>query len=138
MVNDAVDEAGDKIPAATDRALSDLARLNLDKDAAAKVAARRRAHPFASLERMLDARMSSESPSCAGERRGAANVRGRRSSACDPARRDLANLHAPPHAQRGELSPPSAGTSSRATSTSPRVLPATSLAGRWFAARRLG
>ena len=62
MVNAAVDEAGDKVLAAmTDRALSDLARLNLDKDAAAKTAGGDAPNPFAALERMLDARMSSES-----------------------------------------------------------------------------
>lgn len=82
MVNDAVDEAGDKMLAATDRALSDLARLNLDKDAAAKAAAGDAPNPFASLERMLDARMSSESPSSrGGSLRGAANFPRRGSSA---------------------------------------------------------
>ena len=50
----------------TDRALSDLARLNLDKDAAAKTAGGDAPNPFAALERMLDARMSSESPSPRG------------------------------------------------------------------------
>lgn len=87
MVNAAVDEAGDKVLAAmTDRALSDLARLNLDKDAAAKTAGGDAPNPFAALERMLDARMSSESPSSRGaSHRGGANFP-RRGSSADLAR----------------------------------------------------
>ena len=87
MVNAAVEEAGDKVLAAmTDRALSDLARLNLDKDAAAKTAGGDAPNPFAALERMLDARMSSESPSSRGaSHRGGANFP-RRGSSADLAR----------------------------------------------------
>ena len=134
MVNAAVDEAGDKVLAAmTDRALSDLARLNLDKDAAAKTAGGDAPNPFAALERMLDARMSSESPSSRGRRIAAAPTF---PDAAPP--RTWRAARAPPTFSGAEATrtcPTFPGTSSLATSTGPRACTApSSLAGRWFAA----